>query len=88
MSQPIAEQKARCYLFYVFDATLFANQRHYVHLGYMAALRDFDRAARYIGEVGSGFLLCLYGLCVPKSGKEYRRTVVCLGCKHLNLFRV
>lgn len=47
VSQPIAEQKARCYLFYVFDVTLFANQRHHVHLGYLAVLRDFDRAARY-----------------------------------------
>ncbi|KAH7841469.1 hypothetical protein Vadar_030234 [Vaccinium darrowii] len=46
-SRLAAEQKARCYLLYMFGATLFANRRHHVHLGYLAALRDFDRVARY-----------------------------------------
>jgi hypothetical protein len=42
-----AAQKARCYLLYLFGASLYPNRRNRVHLSYLGGLRDFTVAARY-----------------------------------------
>jgi hypothetical protein len=46
-SQTEAEQKARCYLLYVFGASLYANRRCKVHFSLLPALRDFEKASQY-----------------------------------------
>ena len=42
-----AARKARCYLLYLFGASLYPNRRNRVHLSYLGGLRDFARAAKY-----------------------------------------
>ncbi len=53
-----AEQKARCYLLYVFGATLFANRRCLVHLSMLPALRDLRTAGRF--DWGGAILATCY----------------------------
>lgn len=53
-----ADQKARCYLLFLFGACIYANKRNLVHLSYLPALRDLRSASRY--DWGSACLASCY----------------------------
>ncbi|KAH7863293.1 hypothetical protein Vadar_015811 [Vaccinium darrowii] len=56
-SRTEAEQKARCYLLYVFGASLYTNRIYKVHFSFLPALRDFEKAAQYDWG-GLGLAVC------------------------------
>lgn len=64
-----AAQMARAYLLYLFGATLFPNRRSEVHLGWLPALEDLERAGRFNwGGAGLSTLYSFLGSFTRRAG--------------------